>query len=488
MKLLEPILAAFRPAPPPLPPILAAPARRPAGGDLQRALVPQAAPAWTQWLQRDYTPDRIEQTLRGALAGNHVDQWELFHLMEDTWPRLAKNLSEVKRAVAALDWQVQPWAEDDAPPAPEADARARALSRALWTMRPRPGAPEADFPGLIRDVLDAWGKGSVVIELDWEQRRDPVLGALWCPRAARWVEPRAWSWSPEGAIMLRADALRGGPRGARPAKATELVPFPPHKFIVGICRARTAHPLAAALLRPLAWWWCCANFSGAWLLNLAQIFGLPLRWATYDPARPGLLAEIADMMENLGSAGWGVFPQGTALEIKEATKPGGATPQDSLLDRADRNCDLLILGQTLTTDVGASGSLALGEVHKSVRDDVVLAAAEWAADVLTQQLAGSFCELNWGGRELCPELNPQPHKAEDRKARAETLAVLSGLGMQIPRDWAHETFEVPLPAEGDDVLERPEAMPAGGASDARPGDTSPTPSEDEEEEDEDEEE
>ena len=55
-------------------------------------------------------------TLRGALAGSHVQAWELFDLMEDTSPRLMKNLNEVKRAVVGLDWQLLAWQEEARPP------------------------------------------------------------------------------------------------------------------------------------------------------------------------------------------------------------------------------------------------------------------------------------------------------------------------------------------------------------------------------------
>ena len=70
-------------------------------------------------------------------------------------------------------------------------------------------------------------------------------------------------------------------------------------------------------MRPLVWWWCAANFSADWLLNLAQIFGLPFRWATYEPtAAQETVDRICTMLQNMGSAGWAAFPAGTSLELK----------------------------------------------------------------------------------------------------------------------------------------------------------------------------
>src|SRR5262249_42293143 len=126
--------------------------------DLRRVLRPQAAARWLLPGTASMTPDYIETTLRGALAGNHVLQWELFDLMEDTWPRLAKNLNELKRAVIARDWKCKPWAEEDLPPSENAVLRQRLVSRALWTMQPGPDEDANGFERTIYDLLDSWGK------------------------------------------------------------------------------------------------------------------------------------------------------------------------------------------------------------------------------------------------------------------------------------------------------------------------------------------
>jgi phage gp29-like protein len=78
------------------------------------------------------------------------------------------------------------------------------------------------------------------------------------------------------------------------------VPLPPGKFIVGISKGRTGHPLNTALVRVLAYWWAAMNFSSEWFLNYAQIFGQPMRWATYDPnLSTADQAKLEDMLENI---------------------------------------------------------------------------------------------------------------------------------------------------------------------------------------------
>src|SRR5690606_22478307 len=124
------------------------------------------------------------------------------------------------------------------------------------------------------------------------------------------------------------------------------------------------------------------------------VFGQPFRFANYDSSRPETRNELASMMEAMGSSAWAVGPDGTTVQFVETSKSGKDNPQAHLLDLADTACDLLVLGQTLTSDVGDSGSLALGGVHENVRGDVIDACGEWLAEVLNDQLVPAIAAAN----------------------------------------------------------------------------------------------
>lgn len=420
--------------------------KAPAGpGGLGDLIRPEAQGRWLTPRLAQITPDYIENLLRGALLGGDVQQWELFDLMEDTWPRLAKNLNEVKRAVSRLDWKLETWAEEDSAPTSTAEEKTKFVSAALWQMRPAADRNENAIEGTIYDLLDAWGKGVSLLEILWEGRESEIV-----PRATVWVHPMNYGWHQEGWIGLRPTP----DTNSSFAQSRELVNLPEDKFLVALCRARTAHASAAALLRPLAWWWCAANFSASWLLNFAQIFGLPIRWANYDPSVPGLLEKVCDMLEHMGSAAYAAFPQGTQLELKEPAKSGGGSdsPQGNLLDRADKQCDLLILGQTLTTDVSSTGSMALGQVHADVRSDIILAAADFVAGIFNRQLIPSILRLNYGDESEAPEICGEPNKIEDAKANAERDQILLSAGVEMPKAWFYERHGIPLPQAGEETI------------------------------------
>lgn len=430
---------------------------------LQRILRKQAMGNWMMPSVATVTPQYIETILRGALGGNHVQQWELFDLMEDTWPRLLKDLGELKGAVVGMDWKLEAWAEEDKPPTDTALERKKLVSNAVWQMRPAADSDDNAFEQTIFDILDAWAKGVSVLEVIWEQRRVGQLGDLTVPQCTAWAHPRNYAWSDEGFLGLNVqneistNIFAGGSR----ANASHVERFPENKFLVAISKAKSGPPLTASLLRPLAWWWCAANFSSDWLMNLAQLFGIPFRWATYaDNAKTETVDQINDLLANMGSNGYGAFPEGTNLNFLEGGKNAGSSPQADLLERADKACDLLILGQTLTSETGNSGagggSLALGKVHAGVRTQIIQNAANFAARVLNQQLVPAILRENYGDEEEAPYFCPEFETQKDLTATATMIQTAVETGFKVPEKWAHAELNIPLPQAGEKIIEQPE--------------------------------
>lgn len=428
-----------------------------------RFIQPQARDRWRVGSVANYTPDRVEQVLRGAFGGDLTSQWELFDLMEDTSPRIQKNLNELKQALQDHEWNIQPAARKGTEPSAEATRRAMLLEEAIWHCTPDPTLDENDFEDTLRDLADAWGKGISVQELHWAPRQTDV-GPLIGLRATTWVHPRYYGYPPATTgpdrLMLKVSEL-----AATPGTEVRLLnsegnwaPFPPDKFLIGIAKQKTGHPIGGAMLRTLAWWWAAANFTGEWLLNLAQIFGVPIRWATYAQGTGKEQIDlIEEMLENMGSAAWAAFPAGTTLELKEAVKSGQDNPQKLFLDLFDKIVDLLILGQTLTSDTGNSGagggSLALGKVHAGVLTDRKRALINWTVKLLNTQFIPAFCRLNFSDTRECPYFIGGGEEEEDAKTTADTFKVVLDAGAPIPKRHFYDKLGIPEPKDGDPVIE-----------------------------------
>lgn len=419
----------------------ATPASESKSGGLSKVILPAARTRWMLPQAALMTPERIEHILRAALTSESPRaEQELYSLMEATWPRLLKNRMEVTDAVLGLDWNVMATDETVA-------GTKELVERTKNGMRGDPCCDGHGWRATLAGLLDAWFRGVSVAEIEWEYRPGGTrLPAAWLPRQTRDTPPTHYGWKHDtGRLMLYPDG--------QPEHATD---FPPLKFLLAVRKAGKGHPSGTALLRPLAWWWCAANFSAEWLLNFAQIFGQPIRWATYDPSQEGVRDDLAEMLENMGSSSWGVGPEGANLELLEAAKGGSDNPQNHMLSLADTACDLLLLGQTLTTSQGDRGSQSLGTVHQSIRSDVIDSAALWLAEILNEQLIPAVVEANHGEVDedaALPWFQPQRKEKKDTKLLAETVEIVLRSGIPLLKEEVYDALDFSQPQKGDEAFE-----------------------------------
>lgn len=392
------------------------------------------------WGGRRLTPDQVRSIIEQAVGGNIQQQWTLFDLMEDSWPRLVKNLNELKRAAARATYTVDAYAQRGEKPTDDARDRADTVDAALRNWRPQPATLELGFEGAVYDLLDAYGKGMSLLEITWQRHPDGIL-----PRCAHLVHPSRYGWNADGneiGLVTSAQlSLHGGP--------VTWQPLPPGQFWCGFWQSRSGVPGQTALLRCLAPYWCGITFGWEWLLNNAQIFGVPLRWATYDPNRADLLPTLTDMLTNLGSAGWAAFPAGTTMEFKEAVSRATDNPQVMIQAMADKACDLVILGQEASSESKPAGiGNGASELHGAVRADRLQDAAQWVADVLNYQLVPAVLRMNYGDELEPPTIVPDLAGEPDPKAKAERdMALLPHLA--LPKKWLYMRHGIPEP-EGEE--------------------------------------
>ena len=270
-------------------------------------------------------------------------------------------------------------------------------------------------------VLQKLGKGRHdlrVLESDdeiaaaLETRREAVINTTWvldgdgpvADRISAWLKMElgavlrgAWSAAPYGFSVLRA----AWPRGRR-GKLTEhpeygiIAPvwigeWPIEHFVVtadGVLRYRRMdngvleqadppeffmtrrnatwrNPYGEALLSRLYWPWFFRYNGWRFWMQFIERFGDPI--LTGRVMTPEQFVEVAQ--KNGFAAVLAVGPD----EAVDAVTPSGSAEHQRLVNELDRRIQKVILGQTLTTDVGRSGSYAAAKVHDAVRRDKRLA-------------------------------------------------------------------------------------------------------------------
>jgi hypothetical protein len=98
--------------------------------------------------------------------------------------------------------------------------------------------------------------------------------------------------------------------------------------------------------------------------TFGEIFGMPIRVAKTVSQDTKDLARIESMLAGMGAAAYGLFPEGTDIDIKEASRGDAYNVYDKRVDRCNSEIAKGILCQTMTIDNGSS--LSQAETHLEI--------------------------------------------------------------------------------------------------------------------------
>ena len=127
--------------------------------------------------------------------------------------------------------------------------------------------------------------------------------------------------------------------------------------------------------------------------TFAEIFGMPMRIARTTSRDDKELAKMERMMAEMGTEGWGIFQQGTEIEVVESRKGDAFNVYDRRIDRANSELSKLIIGQTMTIEDGSS--LSQSETHLQVFQNLVEADCDMLRDMVNNQLLPRMINHNF---------------------------------------------------------------------------------------------
>lgn len=395
--------------------------------DLTRDLLPMT-PAMSglrsvwQWRPlASITPRNVADILRRAARGDMGDFLAAAADVEEKDLHYRAVLQTRRLSVSSLPVEV--LARDDSQAAVDAAELAREALAAL------------DMSAIVDHLMQAVALGFSVAEIAWQAH-----GAQWFPQ----VSPRPAHWfqfDQETGRVLRI--YNGAPDG-------EIIP--PYR---AICHTPGAHlPAHAGVARSALWAWVFKSYALRDWARFIELFGQPIRVGKYHQgASKDDVAVLKQAAFSLGSDAAAVIPEGMMLELVEAGgKSASGELYARLIEYLDAQVSKAVLGQTMTTDDGAS--LSQAKVHNEVRMDILRADARAIAATLQRDLIAPLVALNLGTDAPLPVVELIVEEAEDRNALAAQVAQLAGAGLEIPQAWVREQFCIPHPEKDDAVLAR----------------------------------
>lgn len=125
------------------------------------------------------------------------------------------------------------------------------------------------------------------------------------------------------------------------------------------------------------------NMTAFWD-QFGEVFGMPVRIGKTTTRDERERNKIERMLQDMGSMAWGLFSEGTEIEMVESQHKDAYNVYDKRIDRANSEISKGILGQTMTIDSGSS--LSQSEVHLQVFNNLVDADADFIRDLVNDRL------------------------------------------------------------------------------------------------------
>lgn len=370
------------------------------------------------------TPQKLAQIFREADGGDVYRQMELFEEMEEKDPHLFSQLQTRKNAVIGVDFEVLPFSDD-----PRDKEICDFISDCIFGLE--------SIEDVLMDLLDAIGKGFATSEIMWGVDSGRIV-----VNDIKYKHQKRFFWDEYDVFKVRTDDEPNG------------IIIPQNKFIIHKYKAKSGHPARAGVLRIVAWMYLFKNYDVKDWVAFCETFGMPLRLGKYDiNASEDDKTALMQALVMLGSDAAGIIPKTAEIEFKESNKSSSINIYESLANFCNREMSKALLGQTLTSEVGSSGSYAASQTHNSVRQDLLEADCKALAQTLLRDLIRPLVFFNFGETKRLPYIKFNCEPPEDTEKAANTYStVIKEIGLPVAEDHLYEKFGIPKPEEGQKLV------------------------------------
>ena len=398
---------------------------------------------------REFTPSRLGKLLREAetpgYGASHA-YLELAERMEEMDLHYLGELQTRRRQLVQIGVDIEP-ATDSAEDQADADLVAEFFKRDT-------------IEDELYDLLDAIAKGFSVAEIIWDTSE-----SQWMPQRLAWRLPQWFDFdyvTGERLMMRNITSSATTPTGD--SQIGDLAgggyqELPPFKFVTHIVKAKSGIAIRGGLARCAAWAWMFKYYGQQDWARFAESYGQPLRLGKYPPgAQADDLNVLYRAVRMVSTDAAAILPESMNIEFPDVSDVAGRSEiYKDLVGYMDRQVSIAVLGQTLTTSEGASGSYSLGQVHNLVRHDIEQSDGRQLASSLRRDLVIPIVKLNRGERKTYPRVVIEREIPEDRKLLAESLQMLIPSGLRVKADEVRQKLGLSKPEDEDEVLSPPDS-------------------------------
>ncbi|MCP4354929.1 MAG: DUF935 family protein [Proteobacteria bacterium] len=322
-------------------------------------------------------------------------------------PEVKTAFNKRKMAIGARNWEVKPASKND-----------KDIKIAEFV---RDNFKNINLNHIAMKLADAVFKGFSAGEIMWERTSQGIK-----IQNIKLRQQDRFNFDEDGNLRLKTKVnyLKG-----------EVVPE--RKFIVHTCGDKYDNPYGVGLGQNLYWLVFFKNQDMQFWLKFLEKFGNPTVVGKYSTESEKVAIENAvRMIQNDTGL---VVPKDAIIEILQNDAKNSTDSYKVLLDYLDKQIVKLILGETLTTDVGNVGSKAAGSVHNDVRLELVRSDLNLLAETLNTTLIKWLVDFNFD-TTVYPKIHWIVEEKEDLNARADRDKKLFEMGYQATEEYIEQTY------------------------------------------------
>ncbi len=241
-----------------------------------------------------------------------------------------------------------------------------------------------DTQKLINDILDATQFGFQPLEIIWKKNKAGYI----IPEKVIAKPPEWFCFNDDNNLKFRTKENYYG----------EIVPD--KKFLLAQNNPSYENPYGERTLSRCFWAVTFKKGGLKFWVVFTEKYGMPHligkhpRGATKEETN-----SLADMLEEMVQDAIAVIPDDSSVEIQEANKSSSAEIYDKLINKMNAEISKAILGQTLTTEIGSTGSYAAANTHMQVRQDIIDSDKKLVECVINQLIKWIY-EINFSNAEV----------------------------------------------------------------------------------------
>lgn len=337
-----------------------------------------------------------------------------------------------KRSLAVIgkEYEVKPASSS------RADKKAADLVKAQLTAMASRGLDEENGEAVIQAVsgfdqvcnglLDAILKGYAPGEIMWDTDGSEIVAS-----EVRLREQRRFTFAPS--------PLGYKPRLLTSANLYQGEPLPPRKFLFHTF-APSYGPRGRGLATRLFWPVFFKRQGIRFWLLFSDKYGSPTAIGKYPKnASAKQKQDLLDTLDAIATEAGIIIPEDMDVKLLEAMRSSSTSTYEGLANYMDKEASKCVLGETLSTDIGNTGSRAASETHNSVRQELVKADADLLSDTLNRTL------VRWISNFNLPDANPPTvwritEQPEDLNARVNRDKTLFDQGFRMKQEKVVEVY------------------------------------------------